>query len=345
MAQTTAQSLHTAIHTLREELAGAFAAVTAHADAEAFRITYLSRNGKIAALFESMKTLPGPDKPVFGKLLNEFKKYAEGTFAEIVLHLETTAAAAEAAKVDLTLPGRTMPAGTIHPVTQTLNEIKSIFVAMGFDIADGPEIEDDYHNFEALNFHPNHPARDMQDTFFVAKDILLRTHTSPVQIRTMKRQQPPIRTIMPGRVYRNEAISARSYCTFHQVEGLYVDKNVTFSELKGTLVAFAKQFYGNDINYKFRPSFFPFTEPSLEMDISCFLCKGKGCRICKHSGFLEVLGAGMVHPNVLRNVGIDPEVYSGYAFGMGIDRTALLRHGINDIRLLFENDVRFLKQF
>jgi phenylalanyl-tRNA synthetase alpha chain len=344
MAQITAQALHTAIHELREELAAAFTTVKAHADVEAFRITYLSRNGKVAALFESMKSLPGPDKPVFGKKLNELKKYAEGAFAETVARIDS-AAAATALKVDLTLPGRTLPIGTIHPVTQTINEIKSIFVAMGFDIAYGPEIEDDYHNFEALNFHPNHPARDMQDTFFVSKDVLLRTHTSPVQIRTMKKQKPPIRTIMPGRVYRNEAISARSYCTFHQVEGLFVDKNVTFSELKGTLVAFAKQFYGSDIKYKFRPSYFPFTEPSLEMDISCFLCKGKGCRICKHSGFLEVLGAGMVHPNVLKNVGIDPEVYSGYAFGMGVDRTALLRHGINDIRLLFENDVRFLRQF
>jgi phenylalanyl-tRNA synthetase alpha chain len=344
MEQTPAESLDTAIHMLREDLAGAFAAIATPSDAEAFRIAYLSRNGKVAALFEAMKSLPGADKPAFGKKLNELKHSAEGTFAEVASRLEHTAAST-AARVDLTLPGRTLPLGSIHPVTQTLNEIKSIFGAMGFDIADGPEIEDDYHNFEALNFHPNHPARDMQDTFFVSKDVLLRTHTSPVQIRTMKNQKPPIRTIMPGRVYRNEAISARSYCTFHQVEGLYVDKHVTFSELKGTLVAFAKQFYGNDIRYKFRPSFFPFTEPSLEMDISCFLCKGKGCRICKQSGWLEVLGAGMVHPNVFRNVGIDPEEYTGYAFGMGIDRTALLRHGINDIRLLFENDIRFLRQF
>jgi phenylalanyl-tRNA synthetase alpha chain len=344
MEPTTAASLDTAILALRDELATAFAGLATHADAEAFRIMYLSRNGRVASLFEAMKTLPGADKPVFGKKLNELKKYAEGTFAETASRLEASASSA-ASKVDLTLPGRTLPTGSIHPVTQTLNEIKSIFVAMGFDIADGPEIEDDYHNFEALNFHPNHPARDMQDTFFVSKDVLLRTHTSPVQIRTMKNQKPPIRTIMPGRVYRNEAISARSYCTFHQVEGLFVDKHVSFSELKGTLVAFAKQFYGSDIKYKFRPSFFPFTEPSLEMDISCFLCKGKGCRICKQSGWLEVLGAGMVHPNVFKNVGIDPEEYTGFAFGMGIDRTALLRHGINDIRLLFENDVRFLRQF
>jgi phenylalanyl-tRNA synthetase alpha chain len=344
MEQTTAESLDAAIGTLREELAGALGAVKTPSDAETFRIAYLSRNGKVASLFEAMKSLPGTDKPAFGKKLNELKKFAEGSFGDVAARLESTAAAANSL-VDLTLPGRTLPAGTVHPITQTLNEIKSIFFAMGFDLADGPEIEDDYHNFEALNFHPNHPARDMQDTFFVAKDILLRTHTSPVQIRTMKGQKPPIRTIMPGRVYRNEAISARSYCMFHQVEGLFVDKHVTFSELKGTLVAFAKQFYGSDIKYKFRPSYFPFTEPSLEMDISCFLCKGKGCRICKQSGWLEVLGAGMVHPNVFKNVGYDPDEYTGYAFGMGIERITLLRHGVTDIRLLFENDVRFLRQF
>ncbi|HLP16301.1 MAG TPA: phenylalanine--tRNA ligase subunit alpha [Bacteroidota bacterium] len=340
----TAESLDAAITTLRGELADAFSRISSQADAETFRIAYLSRNGKVAALFESMKTLPGTDKPVFGKKLNELKKFAEGTFAETAARIET-AAASTRSTIDLTLPGRTLPQGTVHPITQTLNEIKSIFFAMGFDLADGPEIEDDYHNFEALNFHPNHPARDMQDTFFVAKDVLLRTHTSPVQIRVMKNQQPPIRTIMPGRVYRNEAISARSYCMFHQVEGLFVDKHVTFSELKGTLVAFAKQFYGSDIKYKFRPSYFPFTEPSLEMDITCFLCKGKGCRICKHSGWLEVLGAGMVHPNVFKNVGYDSDAYTGYAFGMGIERITLLRHGVTDIRLLFENDVRFLRQF
>lgn len=344
MEPTTAESLDLAIESLKGELAGAFPHIATPSDAEEFRIAYLSRNGKVASLFEAMKTLPGTDKPAFGRKLNELKKYAESSFGEITAKLETAQAAA-ASKADLTLPGRTLPLGTVHPITQTLDEIKSIFFAMGFDLADGPEIEDDYHNFEALNFHPNHPARDMQDTFFVAKDVLLRTHTSPVQIRVMKGQQPPIRTIMPGRVYRNEAISARSYCMFHQVEGLFVDKRVTFSELKGTLVAFAKQFYGNDIRYKFRPSYFPFTEPSLEMDITCFLCKGQGCRICKHSGWLEVLGAGMVHPNVLRNVGIDPDVYTGYAFGMGIERITLLRHGVTDIRLLFENDIRFLQQF
>jgi phenylalanyl-tRNA synthetase alpha chain len=216
---------------------------------------------------------------------------------------------------------------------------------MGFSVETGPDIESDYYNFGALNFAPDHPARDMQDTIFIADKILLRTHTSPVQIRVMEKQQPPVRAIMPGWAYRNEATSARSLVAFHQIEGLYVDRGVTFSELKGTLVAFAKQFYGSSIKYRFRPSFFPFTEPSAEMDITCFICGGKGCRICKHSGWLEVLGSGMVHPHVFQAVGYDPEKYSGYAFGMGIERTALLRYNIDDIRILYENDVRFLKQF
>ncbi len=226
-----------------------------------------------------------------------------------------------------------------------MEEMKRIFVSMGFSIASGPEIESDYYNFGALNFAPDHPARDMQDTFFISKDVLLRTHTSPVQIRVMEKQKPPVRVIMPGRVYRNEAISARSLVMFHQIEGLYIDKGVTFSELKGTLVSFAKQFYGSNSKYRFRPSFFPFTEPSAEMDITCYICSGKGCRVCKYSGWLEIVGSGMVHPNVLKNVGYDPEVYTGFAFGFGVERPTILRHGIDDIRLLYENDVRFLRQF
>jgi phenylalanyl-tRNA synthetase alpha chain len=246
---------------------------------------------------------------------------------------------------DLTLPGRPKPIGTKHPVVQVMEDMKRIFVSMGFSVETGPDIESDYYNFGALNFAPDHPARDMQDTIFIADKILLRTHTSPVQIRVMEKQQPPVRAIMPGWAYRNEATSARSLVAFHQIEGLYVDRGVTFSELKGTLVAFAKQFYGSSIKYRFRPSFFPFTEPSAEMDITCFICGGKGCRICKHSGWLEVLGSGMVHPHVFQAVGYDLEKYSGYAFGMGIERTALLRYNIDDIRILYENDVRFLKQF
>jgi phenylalanyl-tRNA synthetase alpha chain len=246
---------------------------------------------------------------------------------------------------DLTLPGRRGFIGTQHPLTQTLDEIKAIFVSMGFGIADGPEIEDDYHNFEALNFPPDHPARDMQDTFFLSPRALLRTHTSPVQIRVMEEHAPPLRVIMPGRVYRNEAISARSYCMFHQVEGLCVDRGVTFGDLKGTLMEFITRYYGPGLKFRFRPTFFPFTEPSADIYIGCFICGGKGCRLCKQSGWLEILGCGMVDPNVFRSVGYDPEVFTGYAFGMGIDRVAMLRHGIDDIRLFFDNDVRFLNQF
>jgi phenylalanyl-tRNA synthetase alpha chain len=226
-----------------------------------------------------------------------------------------------------------------------MDEIKAIFVSMGFGIADGPELEDDYHNFGALNFPPDHPARDTQDTFFINDQALLRTHTSPVQIRVMEQHEPPVRVIIPGKVYRNEAISARSYCMFHQVEGLYVDRGVTFSELKGTLISFIKQFYGSSVRYKFRPTFFPFTEPSADIYISCFICGGKGCRLCKQNGWLEILGCGMVDPNVFSSVGYDPEKYTGYAFGMGIERIALLRFGVDDIRLFFDNDVRFLNQF
>jgi phenylalanyl-tRNA synthetase alpha chain len=313
-------------------------------DLEQIRIKFLSRSGEIAGLFEKMKTAPATEKPALGKILNELRREAQAQFDEKKSALEQAVAPKEI-PFDLTLPGRPRPVGTKHPITQVMEEIKRIFISMGFSVEDGPEIESDYYNFGALNFAPDHPARDMQDTIFISQNILLRTHTSPVQIRVMEKQQPPVRAIMPGWVYRNEAVSARSLAAFHQVEGLYVDKGVTFSELKGTLVSFAKQFYGSSIRYRFRPSFFPFTEPSAEMDITCFICGGKGCRICKYSGWLEVLGSGMVHPHVFQAVGYDPEVYTGYAFGMGIERTALLRYNIDDIRILYENDVRFLKQF
>jgi phenylalanyl-tRNA synthetase alpha chain len=280
---------------------------------DAFRVRYLARKGSVAALFDRLKTAPAGDRPALGKLLNELRN--------AVQELHDTRAASfgpggsgPVPALDLTLPGRRRFTGTRHPLTQTLDEITSIFVSMGFGIAEGPEIEDDYHNFEALNFPPDHPARDMQDTFFLSKNALLRTHTSPVQIRVMKDFSPPVRAIMPGKVYRNEAISSRSYCLFHQVEGLCVDKGVTFSDLKGTLITFIKQFYGTGLKYKFRPTFFPFTEPSADIYISCFICGGKGCRLCKQSGWLEILGCGMVDPNVFRAVGYDPEVYTGYAF-------------------------------
>ena len=311
---------------------------------EQVRVKFLSRNGAIAQLFEEMKSVPVAEKPALGKLLNTLKNSAQGAFDERTRTLSQSQEK-PTSSIDLTLPGRPKPIGTKHPLTQTMDEIKKIFMTMGFSVATGPEIETDYYNFGALNFPPEHPARDMQDTFFIAKDILLRTHTSPVQIRTMERQKPPVREIMPGRVYRNEAVSARSLVSFHQIEGLYVDRGVTFSDLKGTLVAFAHQFYGNDVKFKFRPTFFPFTEPSADMYISCFLCKGKGCRMCKFVGWLEIMGSGMVHPHVLQNVGYDTEEYTGFAFGMGIERIACLRYGVDDLRLFYENDVRFLQQF
>ncbi|HEY6952416.1 MAG TPA: phenylalanine--tRNA ligase subunit alpha [Bacteroidota bacterium] len=311
---------------------------------EQVRISYLARSGKIPALFEGLKSVSAAEKPILGKSLNELRGFAQAQFDAKKADLEHTAKP-KAASLDLTLPGRPRPVGTKHPVMQTMEEMKRIFVSMGFSVAYGPEIESDYYNFGALNFPPDHPARDMQDTFFVSKDVLLRTHTSPVQIRVMEKQKPPVRVIMPGRVYRNEAVSARSLVMFHQIEGLYVDKGVTFSQLKGTLVSFAKQFYGSSLKYRFRPSFFPFTEPSAEMDITCYICSGKGCRVCKHSGWLEIVGSGMVHPNVLKNVGYDPEKYTGFAFGFGVERPTILRLAIDDIRLLYENDVRFLKQF
>ncbi|MGA2623642.1 MAG: phenylalanine--tRNA ligase subunit alpha [Bacteroidota bacterium] len=311
---------------------------------ENVRVMFLARKGEIAELFDRMKEVPPEERPALGKALNELRTSVQSAFDQKKAGLEH-ATHREQTTVDFTLPGRKQWVGSKHPITQTLDEIKRIFTGMGFTVATGPEIEDDYHNFEALNFPPDHPARDMQDTFFISDKILLRTHTSPVQIRVMEQQKPPVRVIIPGRCYRNEAISARSYCLFHQVEGLYVDVGVTFSELKGTLVAFAKQLYGPDTRYRFRPSFFPFTEPSAEMDISCFICAGKGCRVCKHTGWLEILGCGMVDPNVYKFVGYDPEKYTGYAFGMGIERMAMLRYGIDDIRIFFDNDVRFLKQF
>lgn len=311
---------------------------------EEIRIKYLARNGSVTLLFDKLKEASKEEKPILGKKLNELRNSVTEKFHSKKEELEKSDTASKEV-IDLTLPGKTVKLGSKHILTQTLEEIKQIFKSMGFSVFEGPELESDYYNFEALNFPADHPARDMQDTFFINEKFLLRTHTSPVQIRVMESMQPPVRAIMPGRVYRNEAINARSYCTFQQVEGLYVDTDVTFAELKGTLVSFAKQFYGSSLKYRFRPSFFPFTEPSAEMDITCFICNGKGCRICKNSGWLEILGCGMVDPNVFKYVNYDSEKYVGYAFGMGIERIALLKYGINDIRLFFENDLRFLKQF
>lgn len=328
----------------REEFLNALQQTQTAQELEQLRIQFLSRNGRIATLFEALKTAPPEQKPHLGKLLNELRSFAQQQFDARKSALEQ-AIRQRAEAIDVTLPGRPKPIGTKHPVTQVMEEIKRIFIGMGFSVETGPEIESDWYNFEALNFPADHPARDMQDTLFIADKILLRTHTSPVQIRVMQKQQPPVRAIMPGWTYRNEAMSARSLVAFHQIEGLFVDRRVTFAELKGTLVAFAKQYYGSAIQYRFRPSFFPFTEPSAEMDITCYICGGKGCRICKYSGWLEICGAGMVHPNVFRSAGYDPEKVTGFAFGMGIERVALLRYNIDDIRILYENDVRFLKQF
>lgn len=312
---------------------------------EAFRIKWLGTKGIVKEIMGEMKSVPADKKKEFGQLLNEFKLFAESRYDELKSAQHTSSA--KETETDVTLPGDSIPIGSRHPVSLMTQRIISIFQRLGFAIAEGPEIDDDWHNFTALNLPEHHPARDMQDTFYVQKnpDWLLRTHTSNIQIREMKKGKLPIRIICPGRVYRNETVSARSHCFFHQVEGLYVDENVSFADLKQTLYFFVKEMYGSDIRVRFRPSYFPFTEPSAEMDISCTLCKGEGCSVCKKTGWLEILGCGMVHPKVLENCGIDSNKYTGFAFGMGIERPALLKYGINDIRLFSENDIRFLKQF
>ncbi len=312
---------------------------------ENFRIRLLGKKGDITSLFADFKLVPPEQKREFGQEINKLKNLAQD---KIKFHFtELKKSGTTSKKNDLSLPGDPIELGSRHPVSIVRNEILEIFKKLGFTVSTGPEIEDDWHVFSALNFPPEHPARDMQDTFFIAQDpdILLRTHTSSVQVRVMENEKPPIRTISPGRVFRNEAISARSHCIFHQVEGLYINKNVSFVDLKQALVFFAKEMFGHDTEIRLRPSFFPFTEPSAEMDVSCTLCGGKGCNVCKYTGWLEILGCGMVDPNVLDSVNIDSQEYTGFAFGMGIERIALLKFGIKDIRLLFENDARFLRQF
>lgn len=316
---------------------------------EAFRIKFLGSKGIIKDLFDEFKTVGPEEKRLFGKVLNEFKQLAEAKWQEGKDAFETTAQTAKI-DTDLTLPGEGMELGGRHPLSLVRREIVEIFKKLGFTVAEGPEIEDDWHNFSALNFPEEHPARDMQDTFFIKKggekgDIALRTHTSSVQVRMMEQGKPPFRSIMPGRVYRNEAISARAHCFFHQIEGLYVDENVSFADLKQTLFYFVQELYGEGTKVRFRPSYFPFTEPSAEMDISCSICKGEGCNLCKGSGWVEILGCGMVDPNVLENCGIDSKKYTGFAFGMGIERITNLKYEIKDLRLFSENDIRFLKQF
>lgn len=313
-------------------------------ETEKFRLTYLSRKGLLNELFEEFKTIPNDQKKEVGKIMNQVKQLAQEKFDQAQQKFEHSASETEL-NIDLTLPAEPIKLGSRHPLVLIEKKIVSIFNKLGFSLSYGPEIEDDWHNFSGLNFPENHPARDMQDTFFIDKEIALRTHTSSVQVRLMENQKPPMRAIMPGRVYRNEAISARAHCFFHQVEGIYIDKNVSFADLKQTLYHFVKEMFGNDFNIRFRPSYFPFTEPSAEMDISCVICKGKGCNVCKHSGWVEILGCGMIDPNVLSANGIDPNEYSGYAFGMGIERITMLKYDVKDLRIFSTNDIRFLQQF
>jgi len=319
---------------------------------EKFRLHYLSKKGIIPQLFEQFKALEPSQRKEVGQKLNILKKETESRFQSHKDEFESQVVDSYMEGLDLTLPGKPEKIGSRHPISILRKEVIDIFSRIGFIVAQGPEIEDDWHNFSALNFPPEHPARDMQDTFFIEKnenkeggDIALRTHTSSVQIRYMESGKPPFRAIMPGRVYRNEAISSRSNCFFHQIEGLYVDKGVSFADLKQTLFYFVQELFGKNTKIRFRPSYFPFTEPSAEMDITCQNCGGKGCAICKHSGWVEILGCGMIDPQVLINCHIDPEEYSGYAFGLGIDRMALNRFKVSDIRIFFENDIRFLSQF
>jgi len=314
---------------------------------EAYRIKFISKKSIIGDLFAEMRNIPNEEKKAFGMEINKLKEAAQAKFKQLINELESNKEATGGQHIDLTLPPSGRELGSMHPLTAVRNEIIKIFERIGFNVSDGPEIEDDWHNFTALNFPENHPAREMQDTFFIEKnpDILLRTHTSNVQTRLMKNNKPPFRSIMPGRVYRNEAISARAHCVFHQVEGLYVDKNVSFVDLKQTLYHFAKEMFGPETEVRYRPSYFPFTEPSAEIDISCQICKGDGCQLCKYTGWVEIAGSGMVDPNVLEICDIDPEEYTGFAFGMGIERIAQLKFRVNDLRLYTDNDVRFLKQF
>jgi phenylalanyl-tRNA synthetase alpha chain len=312
---------------------------------EELRIKLLSKKGSVSVLFDEFKTVNPELKRALGKPLNELKSLVQEKLEYWAEFLEQSTSSNVGSEEDLTKPSEPFNVGSRHPISLVRNHIVDIFSRIGFVVNDGPEIEDDWHNFTALNFPEEHPARDMQDTFFIDKEVALRTHTSSVQVRIMETQKPPIRILMPGRVYRNEAISARAHCQFHQVEGLYIDENVSFADLKQTLLYFAKEMFGEGTEIRLRPSYFPFTEPSAEVDITCHICSGKGCNICKHSGWVEILGCGMVDPNVLENCGIDSNKYSGFAFGMGIERITMLKYKVNDLRHFFENDIRFLEQF
>jgi phenylalanyl-tRNA synthetase alpha chain len=338
------------INSLTEEIDKA--EISGNEELESFRIKYLSKKGLISELFEDFRNVPPENKKEIGQKLNTLKQGAQDKYNTLKSAIGISDGASSSN--DLTRPAYPFQLGSRHPISIVRNEIISIFSRIGFTVSEGPEIEDDDHVFTKLNFAPEHPARDMQDTFYISRisaedsnpgDILLRTHTSSVQVRVMQGQKPPIRTISPGRVFRNEAISARAHCIFHQVEGLYIDENVSFADLRQTLLFFAREMYGKNTEIRLRPSYFPFTEPSAEMDVSCTICGGKGCNVCKYTGWLEVLGCGMVHPAVLEACGIDSVKYTGFAFGMGIERPAMLKYQVNDLRLYFENDIRFLEQF
>ena len=334
-----------------EEIKSRAAAALANAklpqEIDELRVRFLGKKGELTGLLKQMGKLSPEERPVIGQLANEVRSWIETDIETRLTEIKASQMAArlESEKLDVTLPGKRPQFGAKHPLSIVLDEIKEIFIGMGFEIADGPEVETDYYNFEALNIPKDHPARDTQDTFYINENILLRTQTSPVQVRVMEQKKPPIRIISPGRVYRSDALDATHSPLFHQIEGLVVDKGITFADLKGTLETFIKRLYGEDSVVRFRPHHFPFTEPSAEVDVQCFNCKGEGCRLCKGEGWIEILGCGMVHPKVLSNCGIDPEVYSGFALGMGLERVVMRRYNIDDIRLFYENDVRFLKQF
>ena len=334
------------LHTLADEAELSIKAADTVADLDKLRVEYLGKKGKITGMLKTLGKLSAEERPKAGAVINEVKVALQNTINARRQALESALLQAQldSERIDVTLPGRKSEVGSLHPVTQTMARIEEFFTSVGYQVEEGPEIEDDYHNFEALNIPAHHPARAMHDTFYIDPTTVLRTHTSPVQVRTMERQQPPIRIICPGRVYRCDSDLTHTPM-FHQVEGLVVDKNVSFADLKGTVDQFLKAFFEADLAVRFRPSYFPFTEPSAEVDIQCTNCAGKGCRVCSQTGWLEIMGCGMVHPNVFTHSGIDPDQYTGFAFGMGVERLAMLRYGVNDLRLFFENDLRFLKQF
>lgn len=332
---------------IREKAASALDSAQTRQELEELRVHFLGKKGELTAILKQMGGLSAEERPIIGQLANEVRTDIEERITGRAKALEEaeTAERLKAETLDVTIPGKPIRRGGLHPLNQTMNDMIDIFQSMGFDVVDGPEIETEYYNFEALNVPADHPARDMQDTFYIGDGLVLRSQTSAAQIRTMETRKPPIRIVCPGRVFRADEVDATHSPVFHQMEGLVVDKGITMCDLKGCLEQFAQEIYGPETKVKFRPSFFPFTEPSVEVDVSCSECGGAGCRVCKGSGWIEILGAGMVHPNVLAGCGIDPEVYSGFAFGIGVDRLAITRHKISDIRLLFENDLRFLEQF